>query len=487
MLFRQIFDERLAQYAYLIGCQQTGEALVVDPERDIDRYVSIAEAEGLRITAVTETHIHADFLSGSREFAARYGVKVYLPGHSPEGWKYGWADDFDVTLLKHGDSFRVGMIEIRAVHSPGHTPEHTSFLVTDHGGGVHEPMGLVTGDFVFVGDLGRPDLLETAAGVKGVMKSSAIDLYRSALGFLDLPDYMQVWPGHGAGSACGKALGAVPESTVGYERRFSPALSAVRDGEKEFVEFILAGQPEPPPYFARMKTLNRDGPPILGPLPDPERMSVADIVARTKGADAIVLDARRERADYMRAHLPGSIFAPLNKTFPTIAGSYADPEQAIYLIVPADSVSSAVLDLIRIGYDHVAGFATPQDLAEYAGNGGVLSSIETIDLAELDRRRGTEDITILDVRGAAEFTDLRRNDAMNIAHTRLALRLAELPRGHAIAVHCATGSRASSASSLLEREGFDVLYVDDIFSTWARANPDAVEYGATPSTAGAAD
>jgi len=486
MLFRQIFDERLAQYAYLIGCQQTGEALVVDPERDIDRYVSIARAEGLTITAVTETHIHADFLSGCREFAARYGVKVYLPGHSPEGWKYGWAGDYDVTLLQNGDSFPVGKIEITAVHSPGHTPEHTSFLVTDHGGGAHEPMGLVTGDFVFVGDLGRPDLLETAAGVKGVMKSSARDLYRSAVGFLDLPDYMQVWPGHGAGSACGKALGAVPESTVGYERRFSPAFEAVRAGEDEFVDFILAGQPEPPPYFARMKMLNRDGPPILGRIPEPERMSVAEIVGRTRGGDAIVLDARRNRVEYMSAHLPRSIFAPLNKTFPTIAGSYADPEQTIYLICPEESVSSAVLDLIRIGYDRIAGYATPDDLTSYAAAGGAMATIDRIDFAELDRRMAVEPVSILDVRGAAEFADARRGDAINVAHTRLAIRLAEVPRGQPIAVYCATGSRASSASSLLEREGFDVLYVDDNFSVWASTHRDAIESGAT-TAAGAAD
>lgn len=485
MLFRQIFDERLAQYAYLIGCQQTREALIVDPERDIDRYVSIAAAEGLTITAVTETHIHADFLSGSREFAARYGVKVYLPGHAAEGWRYGWADECGATMLKDGDSFRIGNIEITAVHSPGHTPEHTSFLVTDHGGGAHEPMGLVTGDFVFVGDLGRPDLLETAAGVKGVMKSSARDLYRSAVGFLDLPDYMQVWPGHGAGSACGKALGAVPESTVGYERRFSPALAAVRDGEDEFVDFILAGQPEPPPYFARMKMLNRDGPPILGRVPEPERMPVADIVARTGTADAIVLDARLDRRDFMRSHLPGSIFAPLNKTFPTIAGSYADPRQAICLIVPANSVSSAVLDLIRIGYDHIAGYATPDDLAAWAASGGTTATTERIDFAELDRRRAIEDIGVLDVRGAAEYAEARRGDAINLAHTRLAVRLAEVPRGRPIAVYCATGSRASSASSMLEREGFDVLYVDDNFSVWAASNPDAVESGT--AAAGAAD
>jgi hydroxyacylglutathione hydrolase len=161
MFFRQIFDEKLAQYAYLIGCQATGEAIVIDPERDIDQYVKIATAEGLEIVAVTETHIHADFLSGSREFAEQHGTHVYVSDEGDADWKYQWVKDGDYkyTLLKDGNTFKIGNIEIRAVHTPGHTPEHLSFLVTDLGGGANEPMGMATGDFVFVGDLGRPDLL----------------------------------------------------------------------------------------------------------------------------------------------------------------------------------------------------------------------------------------------------------------------------------------------------------------------------------------
>ena len=253
MLFRQIWDEKLAQYTYLVGCQRTGEALLIDPERDIDRYLAIADEEGLRITAVTETHIHADFLSGAREFA-ELGVKVYLSNEGGPDWLYGWTEDGDyaVEMLEDGATFKVGNIEIRAVHTPGHTPEHLSFAITDLGGGADEPMGLASGDFVFVGDTGRPDLLESAAGVEGAMQEGAAALFRSVQRFLELPDYLQVWPGHGAGSACGKALGAVPESTVGYERRFSPAMRAAQDGERAFVHYVLDAQPEPPLYFGRM-------------------------------------------------------------------------------------------------------------------------------------------------------------------------------------------------------------------------------------------
>nr|WP_243664236.1 MBL fold metallo-hydrolase [Rhodothermus marinus] len=171
MLFRQIFDPKLAQYAYLIGCQQTKEAIVIDPERDVDQYLRLAEEEGLRIVAVAETHIHADFLSGARELAERVGARLYLSAEGEaDGWASNWAKNgrYDVTFLRDGDTFRIGNIEFRAVHTPGHTPEHLCYLVTDRGGGATEPMGIVTGDFVFVGDLGRPDLLESAARISGM-------------------------------------------------------------------------------------------------------------------------------------------------------------------------------------------------------------------------------------------------------------------------------------------------------------------------------
>jgi hydroxyacylglutathione hydrolase len=190
MFFRQIFDEQLAQYAYLIGCQRTGEALIIDPERDVERYMEIAAAEDLRIVAATETHIHADFLSGCRQMAESYGVRVYLSDEGDADWKYGWHElgDYDVTFIRDGDTFSIGNIQVKVLHTPGHTPEHVSFLVTDLGGGATDPVGIASGDFVFVGDLGRPDLLETAAGVQGAREPSARRLYASSRRFLELPD-----------------------------------------------------------------------------------------------------------------------------------------------------------------------------------------------------------------------------------------------------------------------------------------------------------
>ncbi len=455
MLFRRITDEALAQYAYLIGCQKTGEAIVIDPERDIDRYLQLAEHEGVRIVAAAETHIHADFLSGARELAEQKGVKLYLSDDGGEEWRSHWAIDgaYDVQLLHDGDAFMIGNIEFRALHSPGHTPEHVAYVLTDKGGEVNEPMGILSGDFVFVGDLGRPDLLESAAGMQNVMRPSAERLHASATSFLDFPDYLQVWPAHGAGSACGKALGAVPMSTVGYEKRFSPALAAVGQGRDSFVDWILADQPEPPLYFGRMKVLNRDGVPVLGGLPEPAHVRVEDLADET----AVVLDTRRDRAAFMGGHAAGSVYAPLNKSFPTITGSYVLPEeQGVYLIADDEDVETAVRQLIRIGIDDIRGYVTPGEL-EAAADLAVIKRVTFAQAAALDGN-------VLDVRRASEFSGGHLEGACNIAHTRLIPRFDELPSGGPLQVHCATGARAASAASYLARRGVEVVYIDDSYA-----------------------
>ncbi len=406
MLIRQIFDEALAQYAYLVGCQRTGEAILVDPERDVDRYLQIARREGLRVTAVTETHIHADFLSGVRELAARDPeVKVYLSAEGDESWRYRWPerDGRAWTPLHDGDRIAVGNLELRVVASPGHTPEHVAFLVVDRGGGVEEPMGLLAGDFVFVGDLGRPDLLESAAGVTGAREPSARRLFASARRFLELPDWLQVWPGHGAGSACGKALGAVPTTTVGYEKRFSPAFAAVGRGEGSFVDFILEGQPEPPVYFARMKELNRDGAPVLESLPRPRELALEELVERSRRAGSIMLDARRSRREYFARHLRGSLFVPLNRSFSTVAGSYVKPEEEIVLITSERGLDRAVRELVRVGLDHVVAWFHEGRLGEVPDDGCV--ALPRIDFAELERLR-VEKLPVRD-RGRAQRRRVR--------------------------------------------------------------------------------
>src|SRR5215204_396782 len=274
MLLKRFYDPKLAQASYLVVCPKTREALIVDPNRDVASYVRAAEAEGFRVAHVTETHIHADFISGARELAQSTGSRLYLSEAGGRDWQYQYAEAAGASGLHDGSCFTVGTVEIRAVHVPGHTPEHLALLVT-HTAVASEPMGALTGDFIFVGDVGRPDLLERAARRRGTMEESARHLFQSLQRFRNYPDYLQLWPGHGAGSACGKSLGAVPQTTLGYEKRFNWAF-AIAD-ENEFVRAVLAGQPEPPRYFAEMKRINQEGPTVRGGVRRPPTLSAAEL------------------------------------------------------------------------------------------------------------------------------------------------------------------------------------------------------------------
>jgi hydroxyacylglutathione hydrolase len=481
MLFRQYTDPKLAQYAYLVGCPKSGEALIIDPLRDIDQYVEAAEKEGLTITAVAETHIHADFLSGAREFAERYGTKLYLSSEGEkEGWPSRWAQGtgYDVTFLTDGDSFMVGNIEVTAVHTPGHTPEHVSYVVVDKGSGASTPIGIATGDFVFVGDLGRPDLLEQAAGLHGVQEPSARTLFGSLPKFTALQDYVQVWPAHGAGSTCGKALGAVPTTTVGYEKLYNASLAAADEGEDAFVSAILDGQPEPQMYFARMKRDNRDGVPLLGALPQPPALSADDLAERLKGEDVLVVDGRLDRSAFMARHVPGALYAPMDKSYNTVVGSLVvDETTPLLLILEDDQVDEAVRDLVRIGYDAVLGYATPDTLERYFEAGGEAASIPEITFEEVAARQGEAGVAVVDARFASEYASGHVPGAVSASYTRLPDYAEErIPEGKTLLVHCASGARAAAASAFLAREGFDVRYVNGAFADYAGAHE--VETGA---------
>lgn len=476
MFLRQIYDDALAQAAYLIGCQRTGEAVVIDPERDIDRYLQLAQREGLRIVGAVETHIHADFLSGARELAEHSGARLYLSGEGGPDWSYTYLNQkkgggsYDATILKHADSFTVGNLHFRAIHTPGHTPEHLSYLLTD-GAVSKEPIGLFTGDFVFVGDMGRPDLLETAVGVKGVKEASARDLFASIAEFTKLPEYLQVWPAHGAGSACGKALGAIPQSTVGYELRTSPALAHAREGRQAFVDFILADQPEPPTYFARMKRLNRDGAPVLGALPAPTRLAPRELLDFASVGTHVVLDTRAWD-NFREAHLPGSLSVILDKTFPTIAGSYVEEGERLALIVDESRLDEALRLLVRVGLDDVVHYATPDAIDALKREGARLATTDEIDARTLRDMLKKGGVTLLDVRRASEHHAGTIGDSpyTNIAHTSLSTRIAEVPRGEPLVVHCAGGVRSARAASYLERKGFAPINLKGGYAAWTSGN-----------------
>jgi hydroxyacylglutathione hydrolase len=471
MLVRQVADPKLAQFAYLVGCPRTGEAIVIDPERDVDRYFDLAAREGLRIVAAADTHIHADYLSGLREMAAR-GVLVYASGEGGLDWQYEWLlrGDYPHRLLGHGDQFSVGYIEFRAVHTPGHTPEHLSYLVRDAGGGAKDFIALASGDFVFVGDVGRPDLLERAAGIVGVMEPSARAQFGSIQReFRRLPEFLQVWPAHGAGSACGKSLGDVPTSTVGYELRTNRSIQAAVD-EQTFVDFILAGQPEPPLYFARMKRDNRRGPELLPALPSPVRLRAADLVSLENQTDIAVLDTRPRRA-FCKGHLAGSLLAELDYQFCAIAGSYVTEGTPIYLLVDERRLDEAVRALIRVGLDRIVGYFTPRTLATFDRLHGSLRRVATIDFTTMAERRLHGEAMVLDVRGAAEFEASHVADALHIPYTRVGVNADKLPVDRPLLVYCNSGARAAHAVAMLMRLGFDAIDVNDNFSNYHPAAP----------------
>jgi hydroxyacylglutathione hydrolase len=434
--------------------------------------VRAARAENLRIVAVAETHIHADFLSGARELAERAGAKVYVSGEGGPDWKYGWLErrsgggSYDATALRDGDVFQIGNIEFRALHTPGHTPEHMCYVVTDRGGGATEPMGILTGDFAFVGDVGRPDLLETAAGEAGSKEPAARSLFASLGKFGRLPDYLQVWPAHGAGSACGKALGAVPQSTVGYERRFNAALAAARE-EAGFLRYVLEGQPEPPLYFARMKRENRDGPALLGELPRPTELDGSSL-ARVDGRRVAVLDTR-SWGQFREGHVPGALHTPWGSAFAIVAGSYVAEGSAICVIAEKAIVDEVVRRLVRIGLDRVESYATPEAISAAAARGLRVEKTGEIDSVELRRRREAGGVFVLDVRRGDEFAAGRVPGATNVPHTRLAARLKDVPRDRSIVVHCQGGTRSAFATALLQREGYDAVNLAGGFGAWQKA------------------
>jgi hydroxyacylglutathione hydrolase len=451
LILRRFYDDALAQASYLFGCPATGEALVIDPNRLVDQYLAAAAADGLRITAVTETHIHADFLSGLRELAAHTGATMYLSDAGPPEWRYEFRDAPRVRLLRGGERFTVGSIAIEAVHTPGHTPEHLSFLITDAAAAA-EPMGIATGDFVFVGDVGRPDLLEKAAMVRGASEASARILFRSLQAFKRLPDHLQVWPGHGAGSACGKGISAVPQSTVGYERRTNWAL-AIED-EETFVEQVLAGQPEPPRYFGIMKRMNREGPPLLGKLPAPERLAHGLLSEVVADPAATVVDTRRT-AVFAQGHIPGTINVPLGGSFATYAGSLLPYDRDLYFIVDGGQagVEAVVRQAVSIGLDRVRGYFDPQALDVWATAHGGLArgrQVTPDELASLP----TDSRILVDVRGATEWRRERIPGSVLIPLPELPARLDEIPRKSRVVLTCATGSRSAVAASYLRANGY---------------------------------
>ena len=469
MIFRRLYHDRLAQASYLIACEATRQAIVIDPLRDPSVYVEAAEFEDVRIACVTETHVHADFLSGADALARLIGAELKLSGEGDAEQASARIRRAGAKPLIDGDVISVGRVRLEVRHTPGHTPEHLIFIVTDEATS-ELPVGIVSGDFLFAGDVGRPDLLERAVGVAGSMQRSAEDLYRSLQSVRGLPDYLQLWPGHGAGSACGKSLGAVPQSTLGYELRTNWAFRI--DDEQEFVRAVLADQPEPPRYFARMKQLNTIGAP---PLPDPVHADESMLRDRVRSG-ALVVDTRAPEA-FIQMHLEGAISIPLGRSALTWAGSVLDPAREFVLLITPSEMHDAdvvVRDLALIGYDRVLGALPATELETFSPRRVV--SIPYSQVTELTS--GVGDATVLDVRSSAEWSEGHIPGAVNVPLAELTSRLSELRERQPIVTYCQSGARSTVAASVLRAAGIaDVSNAEGGFDEWSRI-------GAAPAVAG---
>ena len=465
MLLERIYDEDLAQASYVIGCQAMGEAIVVDPRRDVQVYLDLAARHGMTITHVTETHIHADFLSGTRELAARTGAQIHVSGEGGEDWSYG----FDAHLLHDRDEIALGNITVTARHTPGHTPEHLSFLVQD-GAFADEPGYLLTGDFVFAGDLGRPDLLDEAAGGVDTRFEGATQLFASLMDvFLTLPDHVQVYPGHGAGSACGKALGALPATTVGYERRHAWwATHLENDDEQGFIDELLDGQPDAHAYFARMKRQNKQGPAIRGELPELAELDAAAVLERLD-AGAVLADTRGVD-EILAGTVPGALALPSRGKVATHVGWAYDPESddADIVLLADDREDAETMreHMIRVGVDAAAAYTVTLE-------GLPLEPVPTVDAEELARRLEAgqigagQDTVLVDVRNRTEHAEGTIADAQQLNAGKVLFHQDELPREKTLVTFCQSGLRNVVAAQALRRAGFDVIELEGSYAAWA--------------------
>lgn len=446
MFFRTFTDEKLAQNAYLVGCQQTGEAIIIDPPRYLDPILALAEQEELKVIAAAETHIHADYISGARQLGVEHGATLYLSDEGDANWKYNFPEGVQIELVKDGSHFSIGNVDFEVIHTPGHTPESVSFILTDRGGGADRPLGIFTGDFVFVGDIGRPDLLEEAAGLQGTADAGARQMFKSIQRFKDLPDYMLVWPAHGAGSACGKSLGAVPISTVGYEKQFNWGLQI--NDEESFVQELLHEQPEAPVYFAQMKKLNKIGPALVKNKDLPVIFESEELKSLMVEEDVLVIDSRPEMIAQKNI-IPQTINIPINQQFTNWAGWIASYDERLVIIAEEAKREEIIIALQSIGLDRIVAFVDPAVIEQFD-----TVSYDTISLDSFLREMEDEDTYVIDVRNYAEWNAGHFKEANHhfIGH----FRYTEIPKDvEKVMVYCQTGARSAIVASILASRGYE--------------------------------
>lgn len=450
MKIKQIEVAGLAQYSYVLSSE--GEAVVIDPMRDFDRYTQYAAQQGLSIKYVTETHIHADFASGALALAQAAGAQLALSDHDQAPYRYTMQHH----SLRDGDALRVGKLRLVALHTPGHTPEHLSFVLFDEERDASQPVALFSGDFLFVGSLGRPDLLGEEAKLE-----LAQQLHRSLHDRIAaLPDGVQVYPGHGAGSLCGSGMSDHAESTLGYERLTQRLFGL---NEEAFVREILASVPPMPSYYPRMKELNSRGASSIADLPGQTAHSPAAVAALLSREKVTVLDLRRPEA-FGGAHIPGAVNIGAGQNLSLWAGWILDPEKKLLLVNDNGDDQESRRALTRVGLDHIHGFLQ-QGMAAWIDAGLEFTRIPQLSTKEVAARNpGTQ---VLDVRSDKEWTSGHIHNAIHIPLGELKNRIGELQQGSDIIAVCGSGYRSSIAASLLQASGFtSISSMDGGMAAW---------------------
>lgn len=456
MYFKQFYLGCLSHASYLIGSE--GEAVVVDPQRDVDQYLSEAEAHGLTIKFVIETHLHADFVSGHRELAERTGAEIVF------GAKAGAT--FPHRAVTDGEELRIGKVALRFIETPGHTPEGICVLVIDTEVS-DQPQKILTGDTLFIGDVGRPDLAGSKGFTPEMMAAMLYDSLHQKI--LTLPDSVEVYPAHGAGSMCGRNISKETSSTIGEQRRFNYALKPM--SRDEFVQVLTTNLPEAPAYFSQDAEINRRGAPALEALPRPAELSPEE-VAELSASGHLVLDVR-SAGDFGEGHIPGAINIGLGGQFAMWAGSLISMQAPIILVAESeDEVDEAVMRLSRVGIESVKGYLRG-GIQAWANSGLTLGRVPQISVVELNYLMDREpELQVIDVRRPAEYASGHAPGAITapLAQLQEELSTLQLDPAKQTAVICAGGYRSSAATSLLEREGFvNLLNVTGGTNAWINA------------------
>ena len=436
MLLKHFFTGKIAHSSYILAGKNA--CAVIDPQRDVDIYISEARSMGVEITHILQTHLHADFISGHMDLAKRTGATIYVAKSA--------GCTFDHVPLSERDRVEIEDMLLEVLETPGHTPEHLVYVVTDTPRS-QSPVGAFVGDTLFVGDVGRPDLFPDIA------KELAGKLYHSLHDkLLKLPDYVEVYPAHGAGSLCGRAMGAKWTSTIGYERRFNPALQI--GDKKDFIRSLAENMPPAPDHFSRCSDINRQGPALISTLPVMEELEPKSFLEKMKDPGTVLLDARSYFA-FAGQHLEGTWHLDLNGNFPTFAGWVMPLDKDILLV--ADDFKSAQMANTwarRVGVDRIVGYLDG-GMANWTSQGLPSSHIETISAGDLhDMIVENSNFILLDVRAPLEFEDSHIEGAVNIQVSELRTRHAELDMEKHVVVMCSSGNRSSLGASILKQHGF---------------------------------